>query len=253
MKSQKRALHFMQVIVIVLFVIALFVPHKGNQNIIAAIAMIGIIGTLLLFLISLLPNGWKQWPVKRTPKRSTTNSTDMETLLLRQISYQITGKLQSAYPKATWEFLKSPSMNQLLNGVSIRIRTRNTGDYNFAEFHMDAYGSLSLSLMTIASLKRQAASEEPADLQKVDPESWYSLIAKPLLIDLIGDLQAKGHQKLFINENGDIYIQDDNTTEHMGSFDHFPPKNYWPALTDIFINDELEAKETEHGLEISWA
>lgn len=86
----------------------------------------------------------------------------------------------------------------------------------------------------------------------MDPQSWYTLIGKPLLSNLIGDLQARGHQKLFVSENGEIFIKNGDSKEIKGTFEHFPPKEYWAALTDIFILDELNAKETEDTLELSW-
>lgn len=47
--------------------------------------------------------------------------------------------------------------------------------------------------------------ENPAEPPvHVDPESWYSPIGKPLLTKLIGDLQAKGHQKL-CSPHGHLY------------------------------------------------
>ena len=97
-----------------------------------------------------------------------------------------------------------------------------------------------------------ATSQRSQNAQNMDPESWYSLIGKPLLTELIGDLQARGHQKLYINEAGEIFIYANNTPEIKDTFQHFPPRDYWAALTDIFTRDELKAKETENTLELSW-
>lgn len=255
MKS-KNGLKFLQIIVIVLFASAFFMPDHSNRTLVLAIAVIGIIGALLLFLIPLLPRLpkiQKSRRKKKMPKTAAYQPSDMENLLLRQISYQITAKLQSAYPKATWDFIRQPDINRLISGEPMRIRTKNTNDFNFAEVRMDSYGSLMLSMMTIETLKRRPSDESPEDNPaQVDPESWYTLIGKPLLVNLVGDLQARGHQKLFINEQGQIYIENGNTPEIKGTFEYFPPRNYWAALTDILIRDELEATETEQALEISW-
>ena len=85
-----------------------------------------------------------------------------------------------------------------------------------------------------------------------DPESWYSLIGKKKLENLIGQLHAKGHHKLYINENGQIYIQNGDTAEIKDCFDYFPPRNYWDILISIFQKDELTAKEKDQALELSW-
>ena len=107
-------------------------------------------------------------------------------------------------------------------------------------------------MMTIESLKPKAEPPGTDFIGQVDPQSWHTLIGKPLLSNLIGDLQARGHQKLFISENGEIFIKNGDSKEIKGTFEHFPPQNYWAALTDIFIRDELNAKETEGSLELSW-
>ena len=75
---------------------------------------------------------------------------------------------------------------------------------------------------------------------------------KKKLENLIGQLHAKGHHKLYINENGQIYIQNGDTAEIKDCFDYFPPRNYWDVLISIFQKDELTAKEKDQALELSW-
>ena len=80
----------------------------GNRN---AVASIGILGILLLFLSTLLPKIYKltlnllKNQGKTSPWSSLKSSepvSETEELLWRQISYQITDKLQAAFPNATW-------------------------------------------------------------------------------------------------------------------------------------------------------
>ena len=119
---------------------------------------------------------------------------------------------------------------------------------------MDARGSLTLQMITIESLHKKEPSEgNPDSRPAVNPKSWYSLIGKPLLMELVGDLQARGYEKLFINEQGDVYILNGTEPEVRGKLEHFPPKAYWPALLQVFADDELEAAETENAVEITWA
>lgn len=256
MKKSNRK-KFLQFVVLVLFVAALFVPQNANRGLIAGIALIGIGVTLLSFFLPLLWGHLKaiERHKKRTSKRlePTTDRPDLEMLLMRQIKFQITGKLKEAYPDATWDFVKEESLSRLLDGEPMRIRTRNTESYNFAEVLMDHYGSLTLQMMTIEALQKTLPSEESTDTPPhVNPQSWYSLIGKPTLMELIGDLQARGYEKLFINEQGDVYIMNDTEPEIRGTLVHFPPKDYWSELTDIFLKDELHADETEQALELSW-
>ena len=118
---------------------------------------------------------------------------------------------------------------------------------------MNQYGSLHLQMLTVSALKRKGDRSASPDTPKVDPTSWYSLIGKPFLVEMIGNLQAKGHQKLFIGEQGDVYVLNGKEPEVKGKLEHFPPKAYWPALLQVFADDELEAAETENAVEITWA
>ena len=253
-RKKSKSLKILKSVVLVLFLSLLFVPDNINRSVIAGIALAGILGSLLFLIVPRLPL-IPSLALKRKSARSSGNPdgiTDMETLLWRQISYQITGKLKSSYPNATWEFTKEPTVDSLLNGNALRIRTFHTKEYNFAEVRLDCYGELVLSMMTIESLKPKSEPAGTDSIGQVDPQSWYTLIGKPLLSNLIGDLQARGHQKLFISENGEIFIKNGDSKEIKGTFEHFPPQNYWAALTDIFIRDELNAKENEGTLELSW-
>lgn len=258
MKKTKR-MKFLQFVVLLLFVAALFVPQNTSRTMIAVIAITGIGITLLTFALPFLLDylqAIKRNHKKQIPKRYASaagNQPELEAHLWRQIKFQITGKLKSAYPEATWDFTKEPALSKLLNGIPMRIRTRNTGDYNFAEVVMDSLGNMIVQMMTIESLqKKTSVGDDSNPEQHVDPQSWYSLIGKPVLMDLVGDLQARGYQKLFINEQGEIYIVNGTELEIKGNLDNFPSKDYWPALTDIFLKDELEAEETDQALVLSW-
>lgn len=259
MKRQKKKSSlrtFLALAAIILLLLLVFLPEYMDQPIFTWIAVTGIMVSFLLILLPLFPKMVRHIPAgKQKPAHHADcpeKISDLETLLWRQISFQITGKLKSAYPEATWDFTRRPNADRLLSGKTLRIRTFHTADYNFAEVFMDAYGNLNLTMMTVEALtprRKGTPSEEPA---QADPKSWYTLIGKPLLLNLIGDLQARGHQKLFINEAGEIFILNGDTPEIKAAFEHFPPKSYWNALIDIFIHDELNAKETENTLELSW-
>lgn len=112
----------------------------------------------------------------------------------------------------------------------------------------------------VFALKSEIENEQPVQLlienkeniTVIDIESWYSLIGKPLLVDLIIDLNARGFQELFINELGEIYIKKENLPEIKGTFPHFPCKEYWPTLINIFAEDELSAMQCEDTINLSW-
>ena len=69
------------------------------------IAAAGVFVSLAILIIPPLASGLRKLrlPVRRATDTGNGNS-DLETILIRQISYQITDTLQSAFPEATWEF-----------------------------------------------------------------------------------------------------------------------------------------------------
>ena len=272
-KTEHNSIKIIRAAALVLFLALLFTPEQMNRTVIAGIAIAGITGSLLFLLIPMLPRisvpaflrDTHLHIQKRGKNRQKSPVFDMETLLIRQVSYQITDKIKAAFPDASWEYTRPIKAESLLNCDLIRIRTFHTGDYNFADVSLDQFGHLKLFMMTITDFTPLPGQKNPDGAKTdhpenpaeppvhVDPESWYSLIGKPLLTELIGDLQARGHQKLYINEAGEIFILNNHTPEVKDTFQHFPPRDYWAALTDIFIRDELNAKETNDTLELSWA
>lgn len=253
--KKTKATKLFQMTVLLLFAAAFFLPKDIRSYALPVIAAAGILLSLALLTGPWLISRWNQFKCRRfssgrkVPQRE---GRDLENVLIRQISYQITDHLQAAYPEATWEFVPPFRLSRLLDGKPVRLATRNTGDYNFAEVSMDRYGTLHLQMMTVEALNRQTKKPAPSEEPRVDPDSWYSLIGKPFLINLVGDLQAKGYQKLYINEQGDVYILNGKEPEIKGKLDQFPPKDYWSALTDIFISDDLTATQTDQALELSW-
>lgn len=244
----------LQITVLCLFAAAFLLPKGSQSYLMTGIAAAGVLVSLALLIIPPIASGLRKLRIPAERAMDTGNgNSDLETILIRQISYQITDYLQSAYPDATWEFAEEMKLPRLLNGRPTRISTRNTGEYNFAEVSMNQYGSLHLQMLTVSALKRKGDRSASPDTPKVDPASWYSLIGKPFLVEMIGNLQAKGHQKLFIGEQGDVYILNGKEPEVKGKLEHFPPKAYWPALLQVFADDELEAAETENAVEITWA
>ncbi|MEY8482594.1 hypothetical protein AALD74_12175 [Lachnospiraceae bacterium 48-21] len=270
-KTEHKSIKILKAASLILFLALLFTPEWMNRSVIAGIAITGIAGSLFFLLLPMLPQiqfpSFQRNTRPREPKNKKRKQKgaifDMETLLIRQISYQVTDKIKAAFPDASWEYTRPIKAESLLNCDSIRIRTFHTGDYNFADVSLDQYGHLKLFMMTITDFTPIPGQKDPDPKPdgggnpveppaRVDPESWYSLIGKPLLMELIGDLQARGHQKLFIKESGEIFIMNNDNPEVKDTFQHFPSRDYWAALTDIFTRDGLKAAETNDTLELSW-
>ena len=253
--KKRKSTQVMQFTVLLLFLAAFFLPKNTSSYLPTIIAALGISISLLLLVVPVIRKRLgslrRRW-TGHARKIGAESNPDLEVILIRQISYQITDYLKSAYPEATWEFASQFQLPTLLDGNPVRLVTRHTGDYNFAEVSMDQYGNLNLHMMTVETLNRRGRKGGSPKDSGIDPKAWYSLIGKPTLVHLIGDLQAKGYQKLFINDQGDVYILNGKEPEIKGRLEHFPPKDYWNALSDIFADDDLTATETEKSLELSW-
>ena len=136
-KTEHNSIKIIRSAALVLFLALLFTPEQMNRTVIADIAIAGITGSLLFLLIPMLTR--ISVPVflrdthshiqKRGKNRQKSPVFDMETLLIRQISYQITDKIKATFPDASWEYTRPIKAESLLNCEIIRIRTFHTGDY----------------------------------------------------------------------------------------------------------------------------
>lgn len=251
MKRKKSpSITFLQLVILLLFLLAIFVPTPKNRYWTLCLIIVGVFGTILLFLPRWIPKKlWKRRRTKKAKYSAISSDESLETFLLCQISHRITGKLKSAYPEATWNWEQMPSVQDFVEGNLLRIVTKGTNDFNHAELYVDQYGQLHLQMLIIESLERQTT----ADIERsVDPQSWYDLIGKPLLNKVIQDVYPKGYQKLYISTQGELYIVDGDQKEVKDIFEHFPPKPYWTTLASILNEDELNARATDFGLEIDW-
>lgn len=255
MKS--KGMLFFRIITAVLLVMALFVPDQ-NRKLILGIIAFGLLGTVFLLLAPKihLPKLPKRTPRMKEDKTSALPpSDDIRMALLCQLSHRITDKLHSAYPDATWNWEKRPSTERLLNGKAVRLCVTHAGEFTHAEVIIDAYGSLRLKMMRIQPFSKtgeypdaKPAPEPPV----VDCSSWYELVGANVLNHLITDLNARGYSTLSINEQGEIFIVENDKPVIKDTFQNFPGKNYWEELVSIFTDNELQAEITDTALQLSW-
>ena len=106
-KEEHRSIKLIKAVALILFLALLFTPEQRNRSVIAGIAITGIAGSFLFLLIPMLP----RIPVpsslrnththKRKKQKKAAPFFDMETLLIRQINYQVTDKIKAAYPETS--------------------------------------------------------------------------------------------------------------------------------------------------------
>ena len=200
------------------------------------------------------------------PAKPATDSRETEAMLLH-ISLRITEKLKSAYPQSVWQWKDAPSLQDILAGGTVRILVENMDAYTHADISFDRFGRIHVEPMTIGSFAEpsggnagagprpggaDAAEETPAEPPVVDVRVWYELVGQKVLESLITDLNANGHTKLTIKENGDVVVNRQKKEMLKGTLDSFPAKSYWEELVLLLAEDELKGKIAGNTLQVSW-
>lgn len=194
-------------------------------------------------------------PEKHTPGLT---SEDQETML-RHIALRITEKLKSAYPDATWVWQDKPELKAVLNGQTVRIITDGIENNTHADISFDRYARVHIDMLVVEEFAAKVTEQPEASVPEaekapdiVDVRVWYDLIGRNTLETLVTDLNANGHTRLTIKENGDIVIIRNKKEEVKTHLENFPAKNYWNELINIFKENELKAVARKDGLGISW-
>ena len=206
------------------------------------------------------------------PDRPTDNADpapgtrETEAMLLH-ISLRITEKLKSAYPQSVWQWKDRPSLQHILAGGTVRILVENMDAYTHADICFDRFGRIHVEPMTIGSFAEPSgngtgagpeaggadtAEGTPPEPPVVDVRVWYELVGQKVLESQITDLNANGHTKLTIKENGDIVVNRQKKEVLKGTLDSFPAKGCWDELVLLLAEDELKGKITGNTLQVSW-
>lgn len=197
-------------------------------------------------------------PAKPAVPNDTETKQDLE-MMMQHISLRISEKLKSAYPDAVWKWCKKPSLEELLRGATVRIKVEAMTQYTHADITFDRFGRIHVEPMKIGSFASPDATDDadPNDEPIVEPavvdvRAWYELVGQKVLETQITELNATGHSKLVIKENGDIVINGQKKEILVTTLDAFPGKNYWSELVSILEENELNAKVAGNGLQVSW-
>lgn len=192
-----------------------------------------------------------------SPAKPAPDSRETETMLLH-IALRITEKLKSAYPQSVWQWKDTPSLQDILAGGTVRILVENMDAYTHADISFDRFGRIHVEPMTIGAFAEPPA-DDPDDAEETPPEPsvvdvrvWYELVGQKVLESQITDLNANGHTKLTIKENGDIVVNRQKKEMLKGTLDSFPAKSYWDELVLLLAEDELKGKITGNTLQVSW-
>ena len=271
-----------QFLIVTLIVLAVFLPKEYAQTGMAIAVALWLVFIFFIWyannhdqikrkLASFIakPKREKQLSVDAATKEKPMSSTESKNVgviltdaeaesVIRHLSLRISDKLKSAYPKAVWHWNAKPSLQDLLNGKTIRIVVENMDAYTHADITFDRFERIHVEPMSIGSFvpcepDSEDVNEEPVpEPAVVDVKAWYELMGQRILETQITELNANGHNMLLIKENGDIVINRNKKERYVASLESFPAKNYWDELVSVLEENELTAKITGDSLRVSW-
>lgn len=197
---------------------------------------------------------------------------DPQRLLLASVNSHITDLLQSYYPGASWKWLCTEPLQQIVTGGVARIRLVSVAGYTYADISFADPKKLDIQMIRTEPLARpvQAPASTPQPVvttgipavqsapaapkpQETDVKVWYSLIGQHALEQIITDLNVRGCRKLTIDESGAVYASEEGkapTKER--TLDRMPAKSYWDELKLLLSEQELTATIEQNQLVIGW-
>lgn len=185
--------------------------------------------------------------------------TDQQELkrMLQHVSLRITEKIKSAYPDATWQWETEPGLSAILEGKTFRIAVQDMDSYTHADVRFDQFARIHITPLIIGEFAAAGnsgtdSSEVTKEPPVVDVLAWYELIGKQALEEIVTELNAKGHSRLTIKENGDITIHNNKKEIFKGTLKQFPPKNYWNELLKLLGEYELQGRAEKDHIVVSW-
>lgn len=268
-------------IIMILLFITMFFNRKLAQQLMLAVILIWIAAGLYLLICSKInalaafskanyTKGKTKDPAMDLPMRADANETTISAKIIsdrygqekkwmfQHISLRITEKLKSAYPDATWAWDEAPDLTEMLEGKHFRISVSEMGGNTHADIFFDQFCRIRITPLIVGefspsgSINAQPDSGNNREPAVIDVQSWYELIGKQALESIITDLNANGHSRLSIKENGDILITHNKKEALMGTLEHFPPKNYWNELLKLLEEYELHGKAEKDHIIVSW-
>lgn len=196
-------------------------------------------------------------------KRETIQSSSAEKLpendvfLIRQIHIRITEQLKASYPMVSWVWVKRPSIEAICKGGIWKIRVANTEPFNFAEVEITNKGQIRIMMIQAVPLDdaKQSNGDDLAPeelMEQADVKSWYEGTGEAELSTMIDNLNAQGHRKLVVKENGEVCITLAGAEQPVDQINNFPPRIVWEEFCQLLAEDDIKATIMPEGLSMAW-
>ena len=247
--------------ILIVAVVAILAFVRGKLLIPLLIAPFALWGLWLVWKL-LLP-AWRDArrqrdnaiPADWTPVEAASASTPdsaLANLLLLHVNYRVSASLMSYYPNVRWEWLVSDPARFVGEGGTGRIRVFGIPNYDYADVKLDQKARIDITLLSIAPLGD--AGEEKTEKQLLSPQAWFETQGKETLERMVMELNSRGHNRMFLKEDGSICIQQEDGGDEtpQGFFQNFPQKVYWAALVEVLKQNGLAATAMEHCIQVAW-
>ena len=149
-------------------------------------------------------------------------------------------------------------LDQSDGGLGKRLSVSITGGH-WLTIQVRRENSVSITMIQATQLKdatklspESSDLEEDEIIERVDVKTWYQDEGEKIISRMIDDLNAQGHRKLTIRENGEAYITASGTEETVEQIQHFPPRLAWDEFCQVLKEDEITAAVKPEGLLLSW-
>lgn len=180
-------------------------------------------------------------------RRSYYEST--QEFLLKNINFRITEKLKQFYPNATW--IWETSLTNIESDLkNARIKTSNTGEYNFADVTFLSSGEIRFNMLKITELCEK--NEEQVQHTTYDVKNWYETIGFNMIRNTINEIYSHGYRQMEIAEDGTILIRTQNADVECGKIDNMLDKANWNEVIKYLKDDKIIAKVKANKLALSW-
>ena len=191
-----------------------------------------------------------EWtPVDET--KAVPSSPTLSRLLLLHVNNRISGCLTSYYPNVRWEWEIDDPERFVTEGGTGRIRVYGVPDYAYADVTLDQKANIDIVLLNLAPLAGKETGKPGR--QPLNPQVWFETQGKETLERMVMELNSRGHNTLYVKENGAICCQKDGGDETPeGMFQNFPNKVYWPSLVEVLRQNGLAASALDHCIQVAW-
>lgn len=175
---------------------------------------------------------------------------DTEDFLIRNVNFRITEKLRRVYPKVTWSWASDlfDANGRIKNA---QIYTENTGEFNMADVSFQTSGEINFKMLKVAEFKEKECKETER-LSEDDIKTWYDSCAFGIINETINEICSKGYKFMEIEEDGSIYIREQNEKVQCKKIDNMVGKNLWNDFAKYLKKDDIKTKVLNDKLVLSW-